>query len=346
MPIYQTSTFRFETADEYAETISLPRARATRTRAATGTRRSLAFERVMADLERHRGGVRLRERDGSDPHDADGAAATGDRMVASTELYGGTHSLLKTVMPRYGIEVDLRRRARPRRRRARRCPARARSTARRSRTRTSRSPTSRRSAPRVARRASPASSTTRSRRRTCARPPRLGFDFVVHSATKYVSGHNDVIAGVVCASEDGIRRVRDIAIETGGTMAPFEAWLCLRGLATLELRMERHTANAIGGRGARSRATRRSSACITPRSRRTRSTSSRARHAPARRRRHDGVRGRGRPRRRDGGSATRSSSRGSPRASAARRRSSATPRRRRIVSSTPRRDARPASPTA
>ncbi len=75
-------------------------------------------------------------------------------------------------------------------------------------------------------------------------PAHLGFSFVVHSATKYVGGHNDLIGGVVCCSAEDAARLRDTAIETGGTMAPLEAWLCLRGLATLELRMLRHCENA------------------------------------------------------------------------------------------------------
>jgi methionine-gamma-lyase len=59
-----------------------------------------------------------------------------------------------------------------------------------------------------------------------------------------VGGHNDLIGGVVCSSEADGARLRNTVIETGGTMAPLEAWLCLRGLATLELRMPRHSENA------------------------------------------------------------------------------------------------------
>jgi methionine-gamma-lyase len=76
-------------------------------------------------------------------------------------------------------------------------------------------------------------------------PARLGIDVVVHSATKYVGGHQDLIGGVACASDEIVAALRDTAIETGGTMAPFEAWLCLRGLVTLELRIERHARNAM-----------------------------------------------------------------------------------------------------
>jgi methionine-gamma-lyase len=77
-------------------------------------------------------------------------------------------------------------------------------------------------------------------------PASYGFSFVIHSATKYVGGHNDLIGGVVCCSAEDAARLRATVIETGGTMAPFEAWLCLRGLATLELRMRRHSDNAAG----------------------------------------------------------------------------------------------------
>jgi cystathionine beta-lyase/cystathionine gamma-synthase len=76
------------------------------------------------------------------------------------------------------------------------------------------------------------------------RPAQLGFDYVLHSATKYVGGHSDLLAGVVCASAEGRRRLRDASIEVGGAMQPLEAWLCVRGLQTLSLRMERHCANA------------------------------------------------------------------------------------------------------
>ena len=67
---------------------------------------------------------------------------------------------------------------------------------------------------------------------------------MIHSATKYIGGHHDLIGGVVCTSREGMEALRATVVETGGTMAPFEAWLCIRGLATLPLRMERHTSTA------------------------------------------------------------------------------------------------------
>lgn len=78
------------------------------------------------------------------------------------------------------------------------------------------------------------------------RPLELGADVVVHSATKYLNGHGDVIAGFVVGSKEFISEVKMFGIKdmTGSTMGPFEAFLILRGLKTLEVRMERHCANA------------------------------------------------------------------------------------------------------
>lgn len=75
-------------------------------------------------------------------------------------------------------------------------------------------------------------------------PLALGADFVVHSATKYLSGHGDVMAGVVaCSSADRVR-LYEIAKITGAILGPFEAWLALRGLKTLPLRVARQCASA------------------------------------------------------------------------------------------------------
>lgn len=72
-----------------------------------------------------------------------------------------------------------------------------------------------------------------------------GADIVVHSGTKYLSGHNDTVCGFVCsANQDLADRFRLLSKTTGATLAPFDCWLCLRGLKTLSLRMERHRSNA------------------------------------------------------------------------------------------------------
>ncbi|MFH0919538.1 MAG: PLP-dependent aspartate aminotransferase family protein [Fibrobacterota bacterium] len=75
------------------------------------------------------------------------------------------------------------------------------------------------------------------------RPLEYGVDLVVHSATKYLGGHNDLLAGVVLGKKELVSRIRDYLKITGGVIDPHSSYLLIRGLKTFELRMERHNAN-------------------------------------------------------------------------------------------------------
>ncbi|WP_409291494.1 methionine gamma-lyase [Peribacillus sp. SCS-37] len=76
-------------------------------------------------------------------------------------------------------------------------------------------------------------------------PLKWGCDVVIHSATKYICGHGDVVAGLAAGSSEFIRMVAKTTLkDIGGIMSPFDAWLLLRGLKTLPVRMDRHTENA------------------------------------------------------------------------------------------------------
>lgn len=77
-------------------------------------------------------------------------------------------------------------------------------------------------------------------------PIALGADLVLHSATKYLGGHGDLVAGVVVGRAEAVSEIRLVGMKdmTGAVMAPFNAMLILRGLKTLALRMERHCASA------------------------------------------------------------------------------------------------------
>ena len=78
------------------------------------------------------------------------------------------------------------------------------------------------------------------------RPLELGADIVVHSTTKYIGGHSDVVGGaVVVRTEELANRIAFLQNANGGTPGPFDSWLTLRGLKTLSLRMERHCSNAL-----------------------------------------------------------------------------------------------------
>jgi cystathionine gamma-synthase len=75
-------------------------------------------------------------------------------------------------------------------------------------------------------------------------PLDLGADFVVHSGTKYLAGHNDTLVGIIVHSSDEAESVLRLAqMSEGAVLAPFDAWLTLRGLKTLALRMEKHEEN-------------------------------------------------------------------------------------------------------
>lgn len=79
------------------------------------------------------------------------------------------------------------------------------------------------------------------------KPIELGADVVLHSATKYLNGHGDVIAGFVAGTQEFIKDVRLFGIKdmTGASLSPFDAFLIMRGMKTLEIRMEKHCANAL-----------------------------------------------------------------------------------------------------
>ncbi|MFL0269520.1 trans-sulfuration enzyme family protein [Candidatus Clostridium radicumherbarum] len=76
-------------------------------------------------------------------------------------------------------------------------------------------------------------------------PMKLGADIVVYSATKYLCGHSDVTGGIAVASKKDMEKIRGTAVLYGTMMSPFDAWLLIRSLRTLELRVMKHSQNAI-----------------------------------------------------------------------------------------------------
>lgn len=77
------------------------------------------------------------------------------------------------------------------------------------------------------------------------KPLEIGFDMVVHSASKYLAGHSDVIAGAVAGSSVLVRKVRENVIQLGGSMDPEAAFLLIRGMKTLDVRVERQCKTAM-----------------------------------------------------------------------------------------------------
>jgi methionine-gamma-lyase len=245
VPIYQTSTWGFETSEEYAEVIRAARPGHVYGRG-YGNPTVEAFEAVMADLERTEAAIAYSSGMAAIHAVTTAVASTGDRIVASRELYGGTFALFDDVFRRYGIEVVLVDAHDPD------AVADALSAA----------PTALFYVETIANPLCTVANLAvlaeicRAAGVRCAvdntfaspylcNPARLGFDYVLHSATKYIGGHSDVIAGVVCCSGDNRPLLREQVIHVGGAMQPFDAWLCVRGLETLVVRLERQCATAL-----------------------------------------------------------------------------------------------------
>jgi cystathionine beta-lyase/cystathionine gamma-synthase len=243
VPIYQTSTFRFDTSQDYADTISFRAPGYTYTRG-YGNPTVQAFETQMAALEGTEAAFGFASGMAGIHTLFTALASAGDRVVVSGELYGGAYAIATKLLPRFGVTVDVVnphdldavRRALP--------------GATLFYVETIANPNCT-----VADLASlgaacreagvPAAVDNTFASPYLCTPAAYGFEYVVHSATKYIGGHHDLIGGVICTTAEGRDRLRDTAIDTGGTMAPFEAWLSLRGLMTLALRMQRHCASAM-----------------------------------------------------------------------------------------------------
>ncbi len=173
------------------------------------------------------------------------AAAAGDHVVASRQLYGATRALLATELPRRGIEttfVD---------------PGDPSAWARAARPNTRvvlvelpTNPTLRVFDLEAPRAAASSVGAILAADVTFATPINLraaehGVDAVIHSATKYLGGHSDLIAGIVAGPESLIEGVTEMMKLYGGSIDPEGAWLLERGMRTLPVRMERHNANAL-----------------------------------------------------------------------------------------------------
>lgn len=242
VPLYQTSTWRFESLEAFTEVIAGQRAGNVYGRG-YGNPTVDAFEAVIADLEGTEAAFAFDSGMAAIHAVTTTLARAGDRVVASRSLYGGTYSLFRDVLPRYGIAVtfvdagDLD------------AVAAALPGAALFYVETIDNPlVSVADLGALAGMCADAGAAavidnTFASPYLC-NPAAFGFDYVVHSATKYIGGHSDLIGGVVCCSAAAREGVRATAIDVGGAMQPLEAWLGVRGLATLALRMERHCDSA------------------------------------------------------------------------------------------------------
>ena len=248
LPIYRTAAFAFQTAQEYADLLSgdLPGYSYSRVDNPT----SDAFAQAVAALE----GAHVDGQVVAQPFSSGMAAistvlvaltSAGAHVVAPREVYGGTYGLLTSVLARFGVTttfVDLTDLD------AVRAAIRPETTVLWGETLAN--PTlSVADLPGLSAISREAGLTfvvdsTFASPAVC-RPLEHGVDVVVHSATKYIGGHSDVTGGVAVGSPELMARVRHDRIELGGMLAPDEAFLLHRGLATLPLRVDRHCRSAL-----------------------------------------------------------------------------------------------------
>jgi cystathionine beta-lyase/cystathionine gamma-synthase len=239
-----SSTFEFEESEAFAD--------ATAARIGSGYVYSRwanptvdAFESAVADLE------------GADDAEAfaSGMAAissiflgtckSGDRIVAARQLYGGTHSLLSEVLPRFGVEAGLYdvddydgiAKGLAEGARLFYCETIGNPRVKVADLTTLGELADEADVPMIVDNtfASP----------ILCRPIEHGASLVVHSATKFLGGHHDLVGGIACGSPQLLEPVRHVARELGPVLSPFDAWLALRGMATLSLRLERSSDNAL-----------------------------------------------------------------------------------------------------
>jgi cystathionine beta-lyase/cystathionine gamma-synthase len=242
-PIWQTSTFVFDDAEHYAHTLHQPREGYVYTRYENPT--TAALEATVANLEGAAEGLATASGMGAIATVLLSLAGTGDHVVAQHDLSGGTYSLLAHTAPRFGIEVSFVDAGDPDAVRAAVGP-----TTRAIYAETVANPTMTvADLPALAGAAGEAGlplvvDNTVASPYLC-RPIEHGAAVVVHSATKYLGGHSDVVGGLALFADperhDAAWRTM---IELGASPDPFAAWLVLRGVKTLALRMRAHGANA------------------------------------------------------------------------------------------------------
>jgi len=242
-PIYQTTTFRSESAEDFAERAQRPRHPRFYTRYGNPTTREA--EVLLAQLEGAEEALITASGMGAITPAVLSCVEAGDHVVAQRSLYSGTLALLGTLLPRFGVEVTFV----PQADTAafeRACNARTKLFVMETPSNPLLGITDLRGIVELAR---PRGITTIADNTFATplnqQPLACGVDIVVHSATKFLNGHSDVSAGAILSTAERIERCWNIALMTGAVLGPIDAWLLLRGMRTLALRVQRQNATAL-----------------------------------------------------------------------------------------------------
>ncbi|MGJ7420603.1 PLP-dependent aspartate aminotransferase family protein [Streptomyces cinereoruber] len=243
-PLYQTANFGYDDPEDLAEAINSPESFAYLRNSNPTVR---ALEDAVSALEGAAASLAASSGMGAIHTVLHTLLGSGDHVIVQKHLYGGTFALLRDLSARYGVDVTY-----VDGRDAAEVAEALRPTTKVLYLETLSNPTAQVTDLPAFFAAGRAAGLTCVVDNTFAtpigcRPISLGADVVVHSSTKFLSGHCDVLGGIASfADADLHRRVWSRSLETGTVADPFAAWLTLRGLATLGLRMRRHHENADG----------------------------------------------------------------------------------------------------
>ncbi|WP_433358936.1 trans-sulfuration enzyme family protein [Streptosporangium sp. CA-115845] len=242
-PIYQTAAFWAEDGESFAAGAVAPRGKDFYTRFGNPNHAQVAA--VVAELEHTETALVTASGMAAVTTAVLALVSAGDHVIGQRSTYGGTASLLLNLLPRLGVATTLVDQTDP--------EAFAKALTPQTRLILVESPsnpllqiTDLRAVVDLAR----AHDVLTMADNTFAtplnqRPADLGVDLVWHSATKYLNGHTDVSAGVMAGRAELLDRIWDVGLLTGATLGPIDAWLLLRGMRTLPLRVSRHNANGL-----------------------------------------------------------------------------------------------------
>jgi methionine-gamma-lyase len=242
-PIYQTVTFGFKKAADVDRAVRGETDDFVYTRWDNPTTRIL--ERKLADLEGGEACAFFSSGMAAISTAVLSGVKKGDHVLATRDLYGETYRLVHEILPQFGVEttlvdtgdlVSMKREVRPETKMVY--------------TETPTNPTLRlvdiRAAAKIAHSVKAKLVVDNTFSSPLGQLPlKLGADMVVHGATKYLNGHSDVMAGAAVGRKDAIQDIRRMRKVLGGTLDPHAAFLVLRGIKTLAIRVEKHNANAV-----------------------------------------------------------------------------------------------------
>ena len=243
VPIYQTATFASADAEELGDVLGDPRAGYAYARIANPT--TVALGAAYAELAGGEAGLAVSSGMGAIHAALASRLRAGDRVVAPHSIYGSTRSQLTHVFGAFGVTTEFVDATDPDAVAAAVKEAPTRVVYAETIANPTTFVTDHAALSEIAHRAGAeyVVDNTFASPYVC-RPLELGADLVVESATKFLSGHSDVIAGVVAGPRDTVSAVGAVQIDTGSTLGPFDAFLILRGILTLAVRVERHAASA------------------------------------------------------------------------------------------------------